>query len=75
VSRYIPLVMGLMGDEPGKMSEEARRKAGITKTLPRSVHEALVKLDIDSKLVKELGKDFVQKYISVKEVSMSFGGI
>lgn len=58
-----------MVDEPGKMTEEARRKAGITKTLPRSVQEALENLDKDSKLVKELGEDFVQKYISVKQVT------
>jgi glutamine synthetase len=61
-----------MGDDVGKMSDDARYKAGITKTLPRSVQEALVNLDTDSKLVKELGQDFVKNYISVKEVSTSY---
>lgn len=50
------------------MSEEARRKAGIIKTLPRSVQEAWKMLRQDTLLVNELGEDFVKKYIAVKEV-------
>ena len=66
-----PPYAGLRIDEPGKMSDEARRDVGITQTLPRSVQEALVTLERDPRLVKELGEEFVRKYISVKEVSTS----
>jgi len=57
-----------MIDEASTMSTIARRSIGITKTLPRTIQDAWKLLLEDKELVRELGENFVQKYLSVKQV-------
>jgi hypothetical protein len=56
---------------PSTMTDDERVAAGITKTLPRSLPQALEYLDEDEELVQELGKTFVTSYCHVKKVSLS----
>lgn len=56
--------------DPGRMTAVERRDAGIVKTLPRSLKEALVELEKDVVLRRSLGDGFVQDYLAVKRAEM-----
>jgi glutamine synthetase len=55
-------------DPASTLNDFKRRAAGITKTLPRSVPDALHYLQGDAKLIAELGEGFIKSYCNVKLV-------
>jgi len=54
--------------ESSKLTQGRRDEIGITKTLPRSLPDALALLQKDDTLQEALGIKFVESYISVKTV-------
>jgi len=56
------------------MTDDERVAAGITKTLPRSLPQALEYLDEDKELVQELGETFVTSYCHVKKKELDLIG-
>jgi hypothetical protein len=64
-------IVDLFGSNEGessKLTEEARKDMGITKTLPRNLPDALKLLNNDNALKYVLGDKFVESYIAVKQV-------
>ena len=57
-----------MVDEASKMSQSVRQYMGITKTLPRNVQHAWKLLEQDEQMVQELGEEFINSYLSFKQV-------
>jgi len=63
-----------MKDCPGpkcayEMTEEERRALGITKRMPLNAGEARHNLAIDMGMEEVLGKNFIEKYLSVNQAS------
>lgn len=60
----------LIVGEASKLSVEMRKGMGIVKTLPRTVKDAWKFLLEDQEMVKELGEEFVEAYLAVKQVRL-----
>lgn len=58
----------MTADEPSKLTAETRKAMGITKALPRTVHDAWNFLSADEQLINELGNEFVESFLAVKRV-------
>lgn len=57
-----------MLDDPAGLTEEERKKLGITERMPKSLRDTLNALKQDTDLIKFMGEDIVKCYIGVKEV-------
>ncbi|KAI0106389.1 hypothetical protein GGR51DRAFT_167895 [Nemania sp. FL0031] len=57
--------------DPAKLSSEERAALGITTEFPRTLEEALVALESDSVMIELLGKDVVERYVTVKRAEMA----
>ena len=59
----------LIVDEPSQLSAETRKEMGIIKQLPRTVEDAWKFLQEDKEMLQEFGEEFVDAYLSVKQVT------
>jgi len=62
-------VFVLIVDEPSQLSAETRKEMGIIKQLPRTAEDAWKFLQEDKEMLQEFGEEFVDAYLSVKQVT------
>jgi len=67
--RYENRVFVLIVDEASQLSAETRKEMGIIKQLPRTVEDAWKFLQEDKEMLQEFGEEFVDAYLSVKQVT------
>ncbi|KAI1122121.1 hypothetical protein F5Y10DRAFT_81779 [Nemania abortiva] len=56
--------------DPAKLSSVERAALGITTQLPRTLDEALEALEGDDVMVESLGREIVERYVTVKKAEM-----
>ncbi|GBC08721.1 hypothetical protein RclHR1_08340007 [Rhizophagus clarus] len=59
-------------DDPASLSPENRAKLGITERLPDTLEESLSELKKDEDLIKSIGEDIIQCFITVKESELDY---
>ncbi|KAI0533750.1 hypothetical protein GGR58DRAFT_505991 [Xylaria digitata] len=66
------LTMGDCTVDPATLSSEERSALGIEKRFPGNLEEALEALASDTKMIELIGKDVVERYITVKRAEIEF---
>jgi len=67
-----PLTLGDCEMDPASLTDNDRKELGVSEMLPAGLEEALGALKADDELIRLLGSDVVDRYVSVKETELEF---
>jgi glutamine synthetase len=76
-SKFVTISGGITNrelDNPARLDDVQRKKCGITRRLPKTIQEALEKLENDSDLKEALAEDVVSNYIAIKRAEQEMLG-